>query len=537
MARLDPALPAAAVPLERSRSLLLSPMQRLLLALAGGVLMGLPWFDQALYWSAWIGCVPLLFALRNASLPFALLLGVVNGVAYFGLASYWIIEFLINLRALSWPLALLCGLLFWCYAGLSIGLSCLLYRWVSQRLPAWDLLSFPICMLVIMGLYPLLFGVYYAEAQARFLPALQGVSLFGVQALDLLMLMTGVLIFQLLIDRARAQRLGKLIAAALLAAWFGYGFISLQQWDQRMQDWERRPIGLVQPNDAVTLDVPEPAPGFTREYPEEMAATERLAGAGAELVVWPEARYKGYFDRYSVRMGYAEVLRERGVSLILHDAERAWDDGEAVYYNSLTHLDTVGEQRGVYRKMLRMPFGEYLPRFFHLPGVGWLTRRLFGDFLRPLQPGLEHSIFEVNGMRLVPKICYETAFPAFVADAIGTDAAGKVLLFVSQDNWFGETRQPFQHSAMSVVRGVENRVPMIHLINNGPSVVAAPNGRLQGSTEAFQGQELLVHMPHSAESGGSFYSRHPRILSLALYAGLAGLLLSALRRRPGSQAT
>ncbi|WP_084671943.1 apolipoprotein N-acyltransferase [Halopseudomonas pelagia] len=536
MSRLDPALPAASVRVERPQSLLLSPMLRLLLALAGGVLMGLPWFDQALYWSAWIGSVPLLFALRSASLPFALLLGFVNGVAYFAIASYWIAEFLINLRELPWPLALLFGLLFWCYAGLSIGLSCLLYRWVSQRLPAWDLLSFPICMVVIMGIYPLLFGAYFAEAQANFLPALQGVSLLGVQALDLLMLMTGVLIVQLLIDRGRTQRLGKLVAMAVLAAWFIYGFISLQQWDERMLAWDLRPIGLVQPNDAVTLDVPEPLPGFTREYPEEMAATERLAKAGAELVVWPEARYKGYFDRYSVRMRYAEVLRERGVSLILHDAERAWDDGEAVYYNALTHLDADGEQRGVYRKVLLMPFGEYLPRFFHLPGVDWLTRTFFGEFLRPLQPGLEHTIFEVNGMRVVPKICYETAFPEFIAASIGADAAGKVLLFVSQDNWFGETSQPFQHSAMSVVRGVENRVPMIHLINNGPSVVAAPNGRLNGSTEAFQRQELLVYMPHAAESGGSFYSRHPRVLSFILYASLTVLLLLALRRRPAGQA-
>lgn len=531
MSRLDPASPTVDFTVERAQVLSLSPLLRVLLAMAGGILMGLPWFDQGWYWTAWFGSVPLLFALRGTRLSLALLLGSVNGMVYFAIACYWIVEFLINLRDFSWPFALLLGVVFWCYAGVSVGLSCLLFRWVSQRLPAWDLLSFPICMVVVMGVYPLLFGVYYAEAQARFLPALQGVSLLGVRALDVMLLLTGVLLFQLLTDRGRTQRLAKGVAATLLVVWFGHGFVSLQQWDERMQSWELRSIGLVQPNDAVTLEVPEPPEGYSREYPEEMAATERLAQAGAELVVWPEARYKGYFDRYTVRASYAQVLRERGVSLILHDAERAWVEGEALHFNTLAHLDAGGEQRGVYRKMLLMPFGEYLPSFFHLPGVAWLTNTFFGEFLRPLQAGQGHALFEVNGMRVVPKICYETAFPGFIADAIGADAAGKVLLFVSQDNWFGESTQPFQHSAMSVVRGVENRVPMIHLINNGPSVVATPNGRISGSTEAFLRQELLVPMPYSAESGGSFYSRHPGLLNALLYAGLAVLLMGAYRRR------
>lgn len=528
MSRQDSTSPAALAPADRHRSLILKPV---LLALAGGVLMGLPWVDQALYWTAWIGSVPLLLALRRSSLPFALLLGVVNGVAYFAIASYWIVEFLTHLRELSLPLAILFGLLFWCYAGFAVGLSCLLFRWLSRLIPAWDLLSFPVCMLLIMSHYPLLFGVYYGEAQARFLPALQGVSLLGVQALDLIMLMTSVLLVQLLLDRRRAARVGNLIGTTVLVLWFTYGFIALQQWDQRIQGWDLRPVGLVQPNDAVTLEVPEPPSGYSREHPRELAVTERLAAAGAELVVWPEARYKGYFDRFSVRLNYAQVLRERGTDLILHDAERAWDNGEAVNYNSLVHLGADGEQRGLYRKMVLMPFGEYLPGFFQLPGVGWLTSTFFGEFLRPLRPGIEHRVFDVNGMQVVPKVCYETAFPRFIAASIGADAAGKVLLFVSQDNWFGETRQPFQHSAMSVVRGVENRVPMIHLINNGPSVVAAPNGRIHGRTDAFQRQELLVHMPFSAESGGSFFSRHPGLLSSVLYASMAAMLLIAYRRQ------
>lgn len=175
-----------------------------------------------------------------------------------------------------------------------------------------------------------------------------------------------------------------------------------------------------------------------------------------------------------------------------------------------------------------MPFGEYLPAFFSLPGIDWLTRRFLGEFLRPLGAGQHHGVFFLDDLLLVPKICYETAFPASVAAAIGEDAAGKVLLFVSQDNWFGETHQPFQHRDMSIVRGIENRVPMIHAINNGPSVVATPTGRVVASTQAFEQTELLAVMPFSPDAGGSFFSRNPHLFAWLSQALLALLVILAM---------
>ena len=147
-----------------------------------------------------------------------------------------------------------------------------------------------------------------------------------------------------------------------------------------------------------------------------------------------------------------------------------------------------------------------------------------GEFLSELSAGDGHAYFNINGMQVVPKVCFETAFPAFVADSIGAEGDGKVLLFLSQDNWFGESTQPFQHRAMSIVRGIENRVPVVHLINNGPSVVASPSGRVVGGTPAFSRAELLVDMPYSTEAGGSFFSRYPNIFGNVLFTAL-GLLV------------
>ncbi len=507
---------------------------RLLLAGLSGFLLCVPWLSGHLYWVGWLAWVPLLFALRDAQPVSALLLGWFAGTLCFAGGSYWLAEFLVNLKQVNSLLSMGLASLFWCYLGLVIGLGCMIYRWLAERLCGWELLVFPVVMVSVMAAYPMLFKTHFADGQTLFLPALQAIEFTGAPGLDAMMMMFSMLVFRLLAPQnpfqARYSRTINCLAWTLLIAWLGYGYISLHDWDRRMQQWDTRQIGLVQPNDAITLGVPEPAPGFSREYPREMASTERLIAAGAQWVAWPEARYKGYFDNYSVRARYAQALAGQGVPLIFHDVERRWLDAKRVSFNTVAMLDGQGELAAQYRKMLRMPFGEYLPEPWSWPLLKSVTDRVFGEFLRPLGAGEQHRSFNLDGMRVVPKVCYEAAFPGFVAEAINTDGAGKMLLFLSQDNWFGETSQPFQHANMSILRGVENRVPMVHLINNGPSVVTAPNGRRLANTAAFNRAELLVSIPFDDSVGGSFYSRHPHLFLNLVYGSAAMLMGWALWR-------
>ncbi|SDS42088.1 apolipoprotein N-acyltransferase [Halopseudomonas sabulinigri] len=517
------------LPAERARSLAWST--RALLAVVSGLMMYAPWVNPMLFWTGWLAGVPLLYALRDSRLPTAFLLGWLAGVLCFAGASHWMIDFMIHLKGLSWLVSAFLASLFWLYTGLAVGFACLLYRWCSLRLPRWDLLSFPLVVVVVMAVFPQLFVTDFAEGQVRFLVALQGVDLIGAQGLNFIMLLFSVLLFQLLQAQHaqdRAAALGMSAAAAVILLWFAYGFYALAYWDSQVRNWETRRIGLVQPNDAPTRRIPAPREGFTRESPEEMVASRRLAKAGAQWVAWPEARYKGYYDMFTVRQGYAKEVGNWGVPLFFHDVENRWISAEKVSFNTVAWLDGEGQLVGQYRKVKRMPFGEYLPEFFQLPGVGQITRLFMGDYLRPVGAGSEHQVFSVGDMRVIPKVCYETAFPQFVAQSIGQDAGGKLLLFLSQDNWFGETSQPFQHRDMSIVRGVENRVPMVHLINNGPSVATAPSGRVVASTQAFSRAERLVDMPFDAQAGGSFYSRHAVEVQRGLYAALGVLLLAGL---------
>lgn len=518
------------VPAERTRAL--SGTARMLLAIVSGVMMFAPWVNPVLFWTGWLFAVPLLYALRDTKLPVAFVLGWLAGIVCFAGASHWMIDFMIHLKGLSWLVSAALATLFWLYTGLAVGVACLFYRWLALRLPGWDLLTFPLVMAAVMAGFPQLFVTDFAEGQVRFLAALQGVDLLGAQGLNIIMLLSGVLLFQLLQahhTNGRRACVGMLAGGAVLVLWFAYGFYALSYWDSQVRSWDTTRIGLVQPNDPPRRRIPAPREGFTREAPEEMLASRRLAKAGAQWVAWPEARYKGYYDMFTVRHSYAKEVRGwGGVPLFFHDVENRWVNAEQVSFNTVAWLDNNGRLAGQYRKIKRMPFGEYLPGFFQLPGITQITRLFMGDYLRPVGAGTEHVEFSVGDMRVIPKVCYETAFAQFVAESIGSDSAGKLLLFVSQDNWFGETSQPFQHRDMSIVRGVENRVPMVHLINNGPSVAIVPSGRVVASTQAFSRAERLVDMPFSASAGGSFYSRHAVPIQRGLYAALALLLLWGL---------
>lgn len=497
-----------------------------LLAAFSGALLCLPWLWPALFLCAWLAPVPLLWALSQAGPGRAFCLGWLAGSVCFAGASYWLIDFVMHLHAVSWLVALLLSVLFWVYAGLVLAFACLLARLLDRVLSGWQFVTFPLSVVVCMQLFPLLFETRFAEAQSGFLLALQGVDLIGAQGLDFIMLMTGSLLYQALLARAVRPFWSSpaLLGWALLLAWFTYSGLAWLHWEREIAGWSVKRVGLVQPNDAPSTGLPPVPAGFSREQPVEMLASRQLVAQGAELLVWPEARYKGYFDHDSVRRAWAEEVASWQVPLLFHDVETLEHGRQHQVFNTLALLNARGRRAGSYRKMQPMPFGEYLPAVFSWPGLDYLSRHFLGDFLRPLAAGNQHGLFFLDDILLVPKICYETAFPLAVADAIGADAAGKVLVFASQNSWFGETRQPFQHRDMSIVRGIENRVPVIHAINNGPSVVASPTGRILASTPAFRQAALLAEMPFSAASGGSFFSRYP-----ALFGRFAqGLLLALL---------
>lgn len=510
-----PSTPTATIP---------APLRNGGLALLSGILLALPFLHSQLYLAGWIAFVPLLFALRGSTLPGAWLLGTVTGVTAWAAAHYWMPQMVANFLGHAPAASVAAATVYWLYVSQSIALAALLFRGLEQR-TGWPVpLLFPVSFVSVFAVFPLLTPITLAAGQTGFLPGIQGAALVGGHGVDLMLALTSALLFQGLHDGGRSWlRPTNVMASALVVAWFGYGIVTTLHWQAETAGWNKRSIGIVQPNDPPSASIPPVADGYTRLDPPEMAMTRELAAEGAELVVWPETRFKGYHRYPSVQQAYRRHVNELQTPLIFQDNEGT----ETAEYNASVILAADGTEAARYRKMRRMPFGEFIPLIEQFPLLEGPARAYFRDASAELSRGTGHASAIIADMRIVPKICFETAIPALVADAVSEQPQGTVLVFQSMNNWFGETRQPYQHAAQAVLRGIENRVPVIHAMNNGPSTVSGPDGRIVATTDTFTRTTALLPLPHEPASGGSLYSRHPRAFLFTLYGVQVMLIIAA----------
>ena len=111
-------------------------------------------------------------------------------------------------------------------------------------------------------------------------------------------------------------------------------------------------------------------------------------------------------------------------------------------------------------------------------------------------------------------------------------------MVLSNNAWFGASRQPYQHLNASVLRAVENRRPLLHVINNGPSAVVLPSGRRLLQSEYGQEAAYWVDIPAPGSAADSFFTRHPTLFldlillltALALARAMIGVI--AFQRWP-----
>ena len=512
------------------------------MVLGAGILFALPYLYADWYALSWIAFVPLLFSSRQLPMFQVYGGGFLFGLGCYITATFWSVDFLMLFKQFASTPAVLWSLLFWIYSAQLPALMLLVYEWLRRNSGVSECLLFPVVAVAFYGSFPMLFSAQIGESQSHFLIALQGVELTGVHGLDAIVALSNVLLLRLVLMKKNVWRsAANWVGATVVALWFGYGMLVLPIWQQKIESWPRMPIGLVQPNEPPHLGAKEIYPGYSQAYPPEMEMTRRLALAGAELVIWPESAYKGYFDNHLLTDAYQHEVSNIGVSLLLQDIKKQRTGGSVSMLNTVTLLDENGQSQGEYQKIKRVAFGEYVPFVSEVPVLRRWVEAFFGEFLNEIEQGQQQVAFRLQPpdqtpVTIIPLICYETMFPVFVADAVSQNAEAGLLVAVSSNAWFGASRQPYQHITSAVLRAVENRMPMVHVVNNGPSTVTTPYGRVMLQTSFRQAGGYLAQVPvykegNSEPPGHSFYSRYPRWFLTCIYVVLAGVAFRALIRR------
>lgn len=518
---------------------------KLLLALLSGFLLSLAFLEHDYFYCAWFGFIPLLLATDKTTLIQSYLLGLITGLTMFTTSAYWIVDFIVLSKDYGVQSGFLLAGLYWFYSAHSIALAIVLFNGLRQNSRVHELLLFPLILVIFSSTFPMLFSIRLGDTQVNFHIALQAIEFVGVQGLDFIILLFNILIYRILVNAFsvnpkdnQQSKLPLLVSTLLIGSWFLYGTISYSSWQTKIATWDTLKVGIVQMNEIPKLGDRVQYPGYSQAYPPEMEMTERLSSAGAEIIIWPEAQSKKYLNNHTVKRAYQQNMNQLNKDLIFQDFEHIRDpiSGDIIEkYNTAIMINGNGEQVGSYQKMKRIPFGEYVPVFEKGSTSSKWIENFFGDFSSGLSKGEEHQVFKHSKINIIPLICYETTFPEFVAEAVQHTlaqrnlAVGTLLVGLSNDGWFGSTHLPYQHVMPSVLRAVENRLPLVHVANNGPSIVVIPDGSVIFTSAFQQSAGYVVDIPHSSAEQGSFYSRHPSLFNNIIKFIFVLTLLAALK--------
>ena len=306
-----------------------------------------------------------------------------------------------------------------------------------------------------------LFSIYFVQVAA----------LGGVYFLGLVIVLTALI---------PAQK-HKLAWAILPALCFSYGFARVHD-----ASYTYKTISIIQPNIAQTM----------KWDPELMksnflSTVDLATQSSSDITIWPESSVPYQILREdSVREKIAQATKPGKYTIV--SSARVYGDYETIW-NSMFLLDSNGIVEDYYDKQHLVPFGEYVPLRSILP-IDKITPGMV-DFT----PGEKGKILNVQGMRILPLICYEVIFPRY---AMGNY---DFMVNITNDAWFGNSTGPQQHLGMVRMRAIEQGRPVFRAANTGVSAFIDPYGRVVQKIDYGKKGILNVKIPRKINSNYSVY--------------------------------
>jgi len=223
-----------------------------------------------------------------------------------------------------------------------------------------------------------------------------------------------------------------------------------------------------------------------RDLVESLALKQVSENLGELFVFWPETAFPGFplndSSLSELLSSWAKITK--GFHLIGAYEESSVTEGtisKMYQYNVVAAYASSGEFRGHYQKVVRMPFGEYIPGDQFFPGI----YETF-PFLNNFGKGARHIPLPHDnpaGPVFLPFICFETLDEAYVKEAVRSakeQFPGRDIVLVNptNDSWFGEGAELFLHSHLAIWQAAREGLPLVRPTNTGISMVVAPWGEI-----------------------------------------------------------
>ncbi len=453
----------------------LSRTARLLLALASGVALALsfPLFNIPLL--AWVSLAALILAVLNETPRYALLLGWLQGAAFYALSVPWFYTVMRQYGPVPViPAAAVVALLVFAAGAFHAAFAAVI-AWLSHFGSArvclaapflWVSMEFTLMHLPAIGFPWNLLG--YAASGNLALVQLAPVT--GIFGLSLLVASYNALAAWAILQISRRKTRGIRIWIGATAALIVVTLAGPRLVPQATSDHVAH---LVQTNFPVATSYPA---DWLQSHAPEMDQLEQISISAAQktpgVVVWPEVPAPFSFQDALFLPRATRIARGAGGGFLLGVVDfKPLVNGRTGATNSAAMLGPDGALNFLYDKIHLVPFSEYVPWRKYLFFARDLTG-LVGDFQR----GSQYKVGRIPGGSFSAYICFEGIFPNEVRRF--TLAGAALLVNISDDGWFGGSSAPAQHLAMARVRAVENRRWLLRDTNNGITVSVDPYGRI-----------------------------------------------------------
>ncbi len=240
-------------------------------------------------------------------------------------------------------------------------------------------------------------------------------------------------------------------------------------------------------------------PLWPKTFDEHITLTKEAAQAHADLVVWPETSLPGILEEdVQYPAALSDFIKSIQIPLLYGVVTK-----EDHYYNAAVLLSKDGDVLDKYRKIHLVPFGEFVPFRKELPFLASLVQ------VEDFSPGRKYTLFSLAQNKFAVLICFEDTLANLVREFVRQGA--QLLVNITNDAWFMDTKEPFIHLQSAVFSAVENKRDLIRAANTGVSCFIDRYGRVTKYLEDSRGKKtftpgMALHEVHFYD-GLTFYTK------------------------------
>lgn len=490
-----------------------SPLARLLLATASGLLLGLGFPGYGPFpFLLWVAFVPLLLLRelldrQGASYKVVFFYGFHTFLLFNILATYWVT----NTAFGPGIFAVLAN-------SLLMSLPWLLFHFTARQLPKVVFLSFPAYWLVFEWMH------YHWELNWPWLTLGNGLAQFpiliqwyeytGVLGGSLWILLLNSLIYLRL--KAAAAPLPK--ASSLLArqAWLLVLLLPMALSVLRYQTYFSPALGASKKTITslqVTAIQPNFEPHFEKFSRDEqtvldtflLLSKQAIAAAGpTDYLIFPETSFSYVEENAPLSSRSLQILYDELANLSLQYLITGYDgyyrfqpgdartkavrsipraDGsvlELEAINGALQLDLTNGRYQTYRKGVFVPGAESFPFRDYLGFAKPLVDQLGGS-IEGRGTQSERTPMVGDKAKIAPVICYESVFGEFFTGYIQQGAQAAFVM--TNDGWWDNTAGHLQHLYISSVRAIETRRDLVRSANMGACAFIDQRGKIKSRTQ------------------------------------------------------